>query len=239
MRKLFSVRNILGSLLFLILVGEMNVGAVNGLFTPSGFIVLAALYLFYFILIDAIVAKFKIDNLGLVLVNFALYSVLITGLLHGEIADYVLQPNNTVITTLIRIQCSFYPLFAYFLLRRFSPQKKSEIEIKNAIIMFIAFILVLSPSKGFGITKLINTIQIAPFICLILGSLAFISLIIALRRNTPIPPYESKYIIFTSLILLIIGLMPGLPFFLILLSMMIVSSLVFLTKERFRNARVV
>ncbi len=119
--RLFSKYNLLGAALLLILVGEVTVGASNGLYTVPGFIVLAFLYLGYFRLLDSLSHRYHLSNTGLILVNFALYSVLITGLLHGELASYVIRPQDDLITSLIRLQCSLYPVFAFHLLRRLVP----------------------------------------------------------------------------------------------------------------------
>ena len=83
MGKLINKRNSAGMLLLLVLVGEPTVGFANGLYTPAGLIVLLALYFSFFLLLDSLVRRFNLNNLGLVLITFSLYAVFITGLLHG------------------------------------------------------------------------------------------------------------------------------------------------------------
>lgn len=222
----------------MILVGEVTVGFSNGLFTPPGFIILATLYLLYFILLDSIALRFKLDNVGILLVNFSLYSVLITGLMHGEIADYVLHPENQLITTLIRVQCSFYPLFAFYLLRSIAPRTPKVISPAVALALLLAFFVVLSGSGSIGFIKLIETFRIAPVLSIFFTSLAVIALFIALNKRHTIVRYDNKIFGIWSVVLLLIGLVPGLPFFLLLLGVMIIVSIRYLFSPDFRKSSV-
>ena len=238
MAKLFQRRNLLGSLLFLILVGEVTVGFKNGLFTPGGLVVLLGLYFFYFLLLESLVAKYRLSNMSLVLINFALYSVLITGLFHGEIADYVTRPDNWLITTLIRIQCSFYPLFAFYILNKIAPRTKPAPTVQLATTLFLGYILLLTPSKNFGFIRLLNTAETAPVISVVLVMAAILALVVGLSGKPATGFYKNRAFKTWSWLLLGIGLIPGLPFFMLLLLLMIFVSMKFLSKPEFRAASV-
>ena len=120
MQNIFTARNFAGALLFMILVGEFQLGGVDKTLTPFG-IVLYAMYFTIFLLVDSVVAKYNLLNYQIFLLNFALYGVLITGFIHVEISNYIVQQQNDFITTLIRIQSGTYMFFAYVLLNRFLP----------------------------------------------------------------------------------------------------------------------
>ncbi len=219
-------------------MGEVGVGASNGLFTVPGAIVLILLYVFYFKLLDAIVTTYKLSNLGVVLVNFALYSVLVTGLLHGEIGDYVLHPEHTLITTLIRIQCSFFPLFAYYFLRKLPPAQEAKPSITKAAVYFGIYMAVLSLTKVIGIGKLIETVQIAPLTSLFYICLAIAAYAIGIRQKAQTKPTYSQSFEICAWILFVLSLVPSFAFFLVLLVVMIVVSVVFLYQKSFRQTAV-
>lgn len=227
----------LGALLFLILVGEPTVGYNSGLFTLPGLVVLSLLYLLYFWLVDALVTRYNFSNLQLVLVNFALYAVLITGLLHGELADYVLHPHNNLITTLIRLQSSLYPLFAYALLRRISPQSPPGASLWKAALGFGLFVVVLSPTRQFGLGRLALTFIQAPFAANLYGVLAILALVAAwhLRKPRRAPTAYTPTFIAWSVLLLVFGCLPALPAFLALLVLSLGVGLFYLARPNFRN----
>lgn len=238
MVKLFSKRNVLGAALFLVLVGEVTVGSKNDLFTPVGLMILVSLYFWYFLLLDAIMTRYNLDNLGLVLVNFALYSVLITGLLHGELDDYVTHPENWLITTLIRIQCSFYPLFAFYLLRRLAPKTRKSLPLPMAVALFFGFIALITPSESFGFIQLARTFDTAPFITVGFSAAAIAALVMAWRRRPAKTPYSGNMFGIWSAVILLVGLIPGLGFFLLLLILSIIVGMIFIAKPRFRTMSV-
>lgn len=231
-------RTILGALLFLVLVGEVTVGYANGLFTAPGLIVLGLLYVFYFLLLEAIIFRCRLDNVGIVLVNFALYSVLITGLLHGEIAYYVTRPEDTIITTLIRIQCSLFPLFALYVLREIVPKPQKTISVRRAGLLFGVFVMILSASDSIGVGMFVRTFMAAPVYAAVFSLLAVVSFVTAIRRAARTRAYTNQLFGWSGWLLVIIGLVPGLPSFVILMLMMIVIAAVFLAKPDFRKASV-
>lgn len=219
-------------------MGEVTVGFKNGLFTPAGLIVLVCLYFFYFLMLESLLAKYRLSNISLVLINFALYSVLITGLFHGELADYVSRPDNWLITTLIRIQCSFYPLFAFYILNKIAPRTKPAPTVRTASILFISYIVLLTPSNNFGFIRLLRTAETAPAITAIFALAAVLALALAVRRRTAARVYKNKAFGVWAWLLLFIGLVPGLPFFMALLLIMIFVSVKYLLKPSFRQASV-
>lgn len=226
-------RSIVGALLFLILVGEPTVGRTSGLFTPAGIGVFTILYLSYFLFFDSLVYSYKLNNLQMVLVNFAFYSVLITGLLHGELRDYVLHPHNDLVTTLIRIQCSFFPLYAYPLLNRLAPGTKPRLKVTASMSLFAGAMVLLSLTRHFGIIDLLDTFRIAPHIALafIIGAVG--ALIIALRLpKSPLGKSSpGRAIELWAWVFLIICSVPLFSFFLILIPCMTIVSICFLMQK--------
>lgn len=238
MTKQLNRRNLIGSVFSLILVGEVTVGFTNGLFTPIGLVVLLCLYFFYFLVLESLVAKYRLSNLGLTLINFALYSVLITGFLHGELADYVSRPDNMLITTLIRIQSSLFPLFVFLLINRIAPRTTPTMSVRLAVGWFTAFIFLVSPSRNFGLIALVTTVKDAPVVSLIFSVLAFTAFVTALRIRAGGISYKSRVFDLCSVALLMIGLVPGLTSFIILMTIMIFVGIKFLLIPKFRQAGV-
>lgn len=229
-------RAILGAFLFLVLVGEPTVGVSSGLYTIPGIVIFCLLYLTYFLLLDSLTQKFNLSNLGLILVNFGLYSVLITGLLHGEIQNYVLHPHNDLITTLIRIQCSLFPVFAYSILNRLLPQSRPVLSLNKSLAYFILFIVVVSFSGKFGLVDFVRTIEIAPLACLIFVTLGIISIILGLKSKYVSAAFQSKNFLNWSWALFVIGIIPLEPVFIVLLILMIVVGFYYLVQSSFRSA---
>jgi hypothetical protein len=229
---MFSRRNFAGAILFLLLVGELTVGSKNGLFTPGGLIVLLLLYWTYFMLFDALVVRYRLTYLGIVLINFALYSVLITGLLHGELADFVTKPQNNLITTLIRVQCSLFPIFVYRLLG--APKAAS---LRRSALIFIGFVTTISLfSPTFGWRRLTATFEVAPSITLGFILAAVVAYWLATNPSNRAVVYHDRWLLFASLILLVVSLIPSVLSFFMLLTLMIAFTLIFLSRPKFRQA---
>ncbi len=238
--NILSKRNILGAALFLVLVGEPAVAAGNGFYTLPGFIVLAVLYYLLFLLYEALAIRYHLTYGRLVLLTFGIYSVLVTGLLHGELANYVLQPHNDLVTTLIRIQCSFFPLFAYYLLNKFTKRDPTHIPRLRIVLMAcLVYLVVLTPTGLFGFKALVNTVQTAPVISVIFALTAVVAIAVALRpSSTHLKGYNSKVLTVLAMVLFILCLIPFLPsFFVVLLVMPLVGG-VYLLRPAFRQARV-
>lgn len=238
--QVFNLRNICGTYLFLILVGEVTVGFTNGLFTPAGFLILSVLYFLLFITYEVLAERFKLTMGQLVLINFSIYSVFITGLLHGEIGTYVTSPHNSLITTLVRIQCSFFPIFAYIIINRFSTRQPTTLpSVWCLSIAWAIFIGLLSLTGKFGIDRLISTFQTAPHFSIIFSIGAIIAVYFAFRpiakpkSNKPSP----RYFLPISLVLLILGLIPSLASFLVLLIAMPVIGVYFILIKSFSVSR--
>lgn len=229
-------RNITGALLCLLFVGEINVAFHNGLFTPVGFFVLLFLYIFYFQLLDALIDHYKLSNASGILINFSLYSVLITGLFHGEIADYVLHPKDDIITTLIRIQCSLFPIFVYQLLRRWKvSQKGKAIGLSRSALYFVCYIVLVSLTKTFGLQKLYSTFVTAPGYAWVFVALAAVSAVAAgLRVSGVRKQFELPNTVLY--VLLAISIVPFLPAFFILMFLELILAGYYLSNGRFRSA---
>ena len=237
MQNIFTARNFAGALLFMILVGEFQLGGVDKTLTPFG-IVLYAMYFTIFLLVDSVVAKYNLLNYQIFLLNFALYGVLITGFIHAEIANYVLQPQNDFITTLIRIQSSTYMFFAYVLLNRFLPMDSDRrpLPVKYSIAIFALYVLILTPSGSYGLFAIAKVVEIAPLYALIFGILAAIALYAGLKDTKPGQKYLNSKMIYTSAIFVVIAIIPSVLLIVPYYTLMVAVTAVLLSKKRFRNS---
>ena len=235
---MINKRNLAGMLLLLVLVGEPTVGFANGLYTPTGLIVLLALYFSFFLLLDSLVDRLNLNNLGLVLITFSLYAVFITGLLHGEIKDYVLHPENRLITTLIRIQASFFTIFAFHLLRKWRQNKTAALSVSKSLAIFLGYILLLSASGNFGLKQVVSTFQVAPSLAIIFSVLATFSLVVGLRQKASLGNYNSRGFMGWSICLLLVALIPHIGALLTLIVLTICTSWFYLAKPDFRKAKI-
>lgn len=126
----------------------------TGIFTPPGIVIFFFLYLTLFHLFDSIIARYHLVVYQVILVTFALYSVLLTGLLHKELTEFVTQPGP--ITPLIRIQASFFVAFAFYLLNNLIPRDETKVlSIKQASVFFATFVLVLSTTGAWRLPSVI------------------------------------------------------------------------------------
>lgn len=233
--KYFSKRNLVGAALFLLFVGEGTVALYNGLFTPPGLIVLSGLYLTLFWFYEAMVTRFNLTYTRLVPLTFAVYSVLITGLLHGELANYA--KGEGVITTLIRIQCSLFPIFAYAVLNRYWPRQGGGPSVTKASLLLVGFFLLLTPTKQFGFINLVETIQKVPAISLIFVVLGLLAFILAIRPTRPGKTYDSKSFRVATWALFGLACIPHLAALLALLIAMPLVTLWFWRQPDFRRTK--
>lgn len=231
-------RTLLGATFFLFLVGEPTVGIASGLYTPGGFVVLFSLYILLFLFYEALRQKYSLNNVQLLLINFAVYSVLITGFLHAEIADYSLHPENTLITTLIRIQAACFPLFAYPLINKLLPSTKQAISMTKVLIWSFIYVAVLTPTKTFGLTRILDTFRIAPELSILFFGLAILAIFIATRLSKKTAQYQSRKLFAASYVLLVFGAIPLLHSFIILVLAMPIVTIIFIKKPAFRHAKV-
>ena len=237
MQRIFSRRNLLGAGLFLIMVGELTVALYSGLLTPPGLIVLGVLYLLLFLLYEALAVRYNLSYLGIVLLNFSIYSVLITGLLHGEIADYVQHPENNLITTLIRIQCSFFPLFAYLLINKLAPRKVANVpKLSSVIVAWVVFMALLSQSQDFGLAVVARTFQQVPALATVFTVAAMLAAVFALRSRATSDHKPKRWTLVSSWLLFAICLIPTLPAFMIVVIAMPVLGILALKNSRFRHS---
>ncbi|MFI5240436.1 MAG: hypothetical protein ACHQUB_01885 [Candidatus Saccharimonadia bacterium] len=237
---LFTRRNFLGALLFMLLVGEFTVHTVvvDGFF---GMIGLYILYLVYFPVLDAIIAKYNVSVIGIILINFALYSILITGLLHGELGDYVRLPQNDLMTTLIHLQSAVFPIFSYLLLARIMPKSQpSYTSLRGPIIAFVIYVLLFIRTSSFGLMTLAHTFALAPFAALLgvlIGGWAFLNFHSYNARNTSLR--GDKELLSTAFLLGVIALVPSVPAFVVLLLGSLGTILYILNKPNFRDSGVI
>lgn len=238
--KYLSKRNLLGAMLFLIMVGEPTVGAASGLYTPPGFIVLGTLYILLFLLYESLTVRYGLSYGRLALLNFGVYSIGITGLLHGELANYALTPRDNFITTLIRVQASFFPLFAYYLVNRYIVRKPANIpRLRTILIACGIYVALLSLSHTFGIDMVLKVLHHAPLYFLVGIGMAMWAVVAALRPGIVIKqPFRDAYLGPISIGLLILGCIPLLPAFVTLLITMPVAAIYYLSKPTFRNTTI-
>jgi len=234
-------RILLGSFLFIAYVGEISVGLYSGLFTPPGLLVLSCLYVILFLLYEALNKKYLLTYTGAILLTFGIYSVGVTGLLHGEIANYVTTPQHGLITTFIRVQCSLFAVFAYYLLNKIFPSKATDKTpaIRTMLMISMLFVLLLTPSKKFGLITAYHTFQTAPLLSVIFTMLGIICIILALRQNASAAKrYSSRVFTIISVELLILSLVPLLQAFIVLVFIMPILTLWFMRQPVFRKALV-
>lgn len=235
-------RTLIGAGLCLVLVGEPTVGIASGLYTIPGFIVLGTMYVLLFLLYEALVSRYKLSNIQLLLLNFAVYSVLVTGLLHGEFMEYIQHPENTFIISLIRIQAACFPVFVFVLMNRFFPKQSSNKSVSLAKVLWgcLAYVLILSPTKAFGLVKMNETLQAVPNVSLGYIIAAIIACVVAfsfsVRKKQPV--YVDKNLVRWSIVLLVLGAVPFLPSFIVLVFLVPIITAVYIAKPDFRRALV-
>jgi hypothetical protein len=121
-------------------------------------------------------------------------------------------------------------------MNRFIPKTKPA-KLSAGLMVFVGAMLMLSLSRQFGIVDLLDTFRVAPRIATIFTIGALVALLSALRTYKPalIREVVNGKVMMWSWIFLIIGLVPLLPFFFVLLLAMIMVSLYLLSKRPFRN----
>ncbi len=233
-------RLVLGTIIFLVMVGEVTVAYGNGLMTLPGLVSLFFLYLILFLLYEALAIRFKLTNGQLVPLTYGIYSVFITGLLHGEIANYINKPEDTLITTLIRVQCSFFVIFAYQIINKTSSRPTTPtVKLRLVLLYFVIYILLLTPSKQFGLITLVNTFRVAPIHSLFFTISGIIAIIFSLHKPLlKTTSYSSKLFNTLTWSLLIVCLIPSLKAFLLILVFMPIIAIYYLFKPAFRQKKI-
>lgn len=234
MRFIFTKRSIVGAFLLLVLIGEPAVGSITNLFTIPGFLTFVLLYLFLFHLFESIIVKFKLVAWQLVLLTFAIYSVGVTGLLNKELTEYLLKPNPFI--SLIRIQASFFTIFAFYLLNQWFPrQTQPVLSVKKALILFSIFGLLVSLTGSWGVPAVIFTFKTVPNIALVFTFFAVLAVFLAFFIKSEPILIKSKKLTLFSLFLLLQGLVPSSITFTILLFGMILGGIYLLLNPKLRN----
>lgn len=218
--NIFSKRTAVGALVSMILAGEVMVGFTNGLFTASGAAVLYLLYYVYFLVADAFIARYKPHIVGQVLFNFAFYSVLITGLLHGELLNFLI-PWDFNITLLIRIQSALFLTFVIPVVNHFTVRSKDAPGIDHSLLVFLLCVLLLSSTGSFGTPMLFSVFVEAPRLAVGFTAAALVSLAVAVRKTNRTVVSPRKGI---SVALIFIALIPSLPAFIFYIVAVIVAS---------------
>ena len=214
-------------------------GAKSGLFTPQGFAVLYTMYFLLFLLYESLANKYRLTYGQLALLNFALYSVLITGLFHREIADYVLHPHNDLITTLIRVQCSFFPLFVYALLNRWGTRDVRHVASLRAILLaWVVFVLILGLTHKFGLPGGAYTFQVAPIAATVFTCLGLLATLLALRPNASARTFSDRRLVGFSIALAIVGAIPSVAGLLVLVVAMPSIAVAYLLRPAFRRSTI-
>lgn len=232
--KIITKRSILGTILLAILIGEPTVGMATGIFTPPGIVIFFFLYLTLFHLFDSIIATYHLVVYQVILITFAIYSVLVTGLLHKELTEFITQPGS--ITLLIRIQASFFATFAFYLLNSLIPRDETKmLTIKQASIFFAIFILVLSTTGTWGLPSVLLAFKMVPELSLLFSIVAIGAIWLALSKKAIPTEYKSKKLTFVIYFYLIMGSIPNIATFMVLLITMIFGGIFLLLHKTARN----
>lgn len=205
----------------------------NGLLTPVGIIILYLLYVTYFLVSDAFVAKYRPTLISQALFNFAIYSVFITGFLHAELLNF-LKPHEIVIITLIRIQSALFLVFVMPIVDRLTKRDSKSPGLKQALFLFFLFVLLITPSKMFGLVAAFHTVRAAPVLSICFIILSAAALYVATRKIRD--KYESPSAGF-SVLLSVIALVPNIFFFLVYAPVMIVCFVISLHRRKQIPAR--
>lgn len=176
-----KLRPLVGAVLSLLLVGEVMVSSVTGLFAPSAALVFLALYVCYFYVVDAYVQNHHPTWWQLVLFNTALYSILITGFFHAELLD--LRSGNWLMSLVIRLQSGVAVMFVYLLLRRIPLASQKAVSLKKAVIWLGAYFLLMSPTGQLGVVPFVRVVSQAPGIAVFAALAAAIFMVLALRPH--------------------------------------------------------
>lgn len=235
-KKVITKRSLLGTILLTILIGEPTVGIATGIFTPPGMIVFFFLYLTLFHLFESIITKYKLVTYQVILLTFAIYAVGVTGLLNKELTEYILKPQDFLIITLIRIQASFFVAFAFYILSRIVPRDESKVlSIKQSIIFFTIFVSLFSLTGIWGLPSLLFALKIAPMQSILFSIAAIVAIFFALRSNVQPVVYENKKLVWLIYFFLIMGAIPNIVTFMILLITMIFGGIFLLFNKTARN----
>lgn len=225
---MFTKRTLLGAVCSLVLVGEVIASFQNGLFTIPGIVVFFFLYSTYFLVVDAFYEKYKPSIIYLVLFNFALYSVLITGFLHGELLNF-LKPDEVFITTLIRIQSALFLPFVFPIVNRLTKRTQTSPTLRRSLVYFLLFVMIMSLSEGFGLKPVFATFRQAPMISFLFTVLGAGALLLSLRapakQKQVWPPLTLCIFLFAA------ALIPNIIYFLIYAPLMIISFLVIMKAD--------
>lgn len=233
-KRVITKRSLVGTALLTILIGEPTVGLSTGIFTAPGIIVFFFLYLTLFHLFDSIIFRYKLVTYQVILLTFAIYSILVTGFLNKELTEYVLKPNPVI--TLIRIQASFFVAFAFYLLNKvIRRDEKKILSIKQSLLFFIIFVLLISLTGIWGLPSLLFTFQTVPQLAILLSIVAIIAVFVAFKTHPKPTHFKSRKLTWVIYFYLIFGAIPSLVTFMILLITMIFGGIYLLVNKETRN----
>lgn len=235
-KNVITKRSIIGALLLTILVGEPTVGMATGIFTPPGIIVFFFLYLTLFHLFESIIVRYGLVVYQVILVTFAIYAVGVTGLLNKELTEYFFKPQDFLIITLIRIQASFFVAFAFYLLNKIIPRDESKVlSIKQSIVFFTIFVSLFSLTGIWGFPSLVFAFNTVPLLSVIFSLAALVAGYFALHSKAKPTIYENKKLVWLIYFYLLMGAIPNIVTFMILLITMIIGGIYLLTNSSARN----
>lgn len=223
-----------GPLFLLVLVGEPNVGMATGLYTPGGFMALYLLYLVSFLVFDAYVSRYTPTVAQLALFTFAYYAVFITGFFHAEIADYTAHSGRELITTLIRVQASFFTVYAFVLLHRVFGRRSTGIRMRTSLLILSAYVLLMSLTGKLGIPAIIMTVTEAPLLSGVFMALGLMALVFATRRVESVSGRPPRGLVSLSLLFAALAIVPGITAYMALILAQIAASVILLSRRSFR-----
>lgn len=236
-RQLFSRRSLVGGLLLLILVGEPTIPQANGLYSPPKFIALYAMYFLLYHLFDALAVRYRLVMYQVILLTFTVYSVIITGFFHQEIAQFVVKPSDDIFTILLRIQPAMYIALGLYLLNRWLPRRRpSSLPVAVPLVGMVLLMLLFSLGGEWGPKSTVYTFQTAP------GQAWFFALLAVFTawhafRTRPVPSARtSRLLVLAIIICAVIGCIPSLLAILVLMIFMSFVGFVVLAVPSLRNA---
>lgn len=236
LKNIIAKRSILGALLLAILIGEPTVGMTTGIFTPPGIIVFFFLYLTLFHLFESIIVRYRLVVYQVILITFSIYAVGVTGLLNKELTEYFFKPQDFLIITLIRIQASFFVAFAFYLLNKIIPRDESKVlSIKKSIVFFTIFVSLFSLTGIWGFPSLVFALKTVPLLSILFSIAAFVAGYFAIHSKARPTIYDSKKLVWLIYFYLLMGAIPNIVTFLILLVTMIIGGIYLLTNSSVRN----
>ncbi len=235
---LFNKRSIAGTLLLLILIGEVNVASTNLLFTINGFLFLIILYFTLYHLYESLIVRFKLNYIQVALVSFVLYSVFLAGFINAELLKYrTINPDPTG-TNAIRVHTTVFAPMVFYFLDKYFPRKQRSLGLKLSLSAFLVYMLIISFSGVVGFANLFRTLSLDPVVSLIFIFLSFLAILLIPRLKSELSNLpHNKLLIFSIWLSIFIGLIPATTAFTVLVFFVSVVGVLSLFFKKIRDKK--